>query len=232
MRIPIRVEYFEETLSPDGGRLGRHIEHDQRSKNFAVEAPEGVALRTHYWPRRSAILDQGQVGSCTGNAMAGAIATDTANGPGRTGIDEELALRLYRDATRLDHVRGEYPPDDTGSTGLAVAKAAKRDGFILQYRHAFSIRATLAALQSGPVIVGMSWLTGCDNPDEKGIIDYGGDVRGGHEVLCRGVDMEGYVLWFDNSWGGDWGLNGSFGMRFADFEIALGDGGDVTVPIV
>lgn len=231
MRIPVEIEYLLEDLSNEGGRLGRHKEHDVRSFAYSTaEAPEHVTMETTFWARRSVILDQGNVGSCTGNAEAGVIATDSLHRKGSTGIDEHVALRLYQNATRLDHIQGEYPPDDTGSTGLAVMKAAKKLGWISGYRHSFSFRATLTALQAGPAIVGMAWLTGCDTPDESGIIDYKGSIRGGHEVLCRGVDMGVELLWFDNSWGQDWGLNGSFAMRFEDFKVAMADGGDVTVP--
>jgi hypothetical protein len=230
VRTTIEIEYLEEELSREGGRLGRNKEHDSRSRNFAV-GEEGVELKTVSWARRSPILNQGQIGSCTGNAAAGLLATDSAGRRGATLVDEHVALNLYRWATRLDHIAGEYPPDDTGSTGLAVMKAAKKLGFIAAYRHAFSLRAMAAALQKSPVIVGMAWLTGCDTPASNGIIEYTGDVRGGHEVLCRAVDMEDRLFWFDNSWGTGWGYNGSFGMTFADFETTMHDGGDMTVPV-
>jgi hypothetical protein len=230
-RISVEIEYIGEALG-SGGRLGRHVEHDIRSWAFAVpEAASHAVLKSTFWARRSGILDQGDTGSCTGNAEAGAIATDSNGRTGMTGIDEHVALKLYSGATRIDHIAGEYPPDDTGSTGLAVMKAAQRAGYIRSYRHAFSLGAMLHALQYGPAIVGMAWLTGCDKPDTNGLIAYSGELRGGHEILCRGVDMENSLLWFDNSWGVEWGRAGSFAMTFADFENAMADNGDMTIPV-
>lgn len=230
MRTEIAIEYFDQQPSKNGGELGRHKEHDARSLDYAVRE-EGVELKSVSWTRRSPILDQLKIGSCTGNAEAGLLATDSAGRQGSNLVDEHVAVNLYRWATRLDHIAGEYPPEDTGSTGIAVMKAAKRLGFIVGYRHAFSLHAMVAALQRSPAIVGMAWLEGCDTPSSNGIIQYKGDVRGGHEVLCRAVDMEQRLLWFDNSWGTGWGYNGSFGMTFADFEAAMSDGGDMTVPV-
>lgn len=225
----IDVEQYPEVLG--AGRLGRHREHDARSRSFAVPEPAALPTVTYRWARRSPILDQGSVGSCTGNAMAGAIGTDTEGRYGAYNVDEALALELYSLATELDRVPGIYPPDDVGSSGLAVAKAARNLGKITGYRHAFSVRAAAAALRTGPVIVGMLWLTGCDTPDESGLIRYEGDVRGGHEVLLRGWDADRQLFEFDNSWGPLWGSAGSFHISAADFTHALKQGGDVTVPL-
>lgn len=226
------VEFEELPFVPgDGGMLGRHVEHDDRSKNFPVETGSQQALRSVTWPRRSVIFDQGEIGSCTGNAITGAEATDSINRRGTSGLIEWNALDMYERITRSDRIPGSYPPDDTGSTGLAACKTAKARGWISSYRHAFSLHAMLHALQTGPAIVGMAWLTGCDTPNSNGLISYTGDVRGGHEILCRGVDIENHWLYFDNSWGSDWGMQGSFAMTFPDFEMAMADSGDMTVPL-
>jgi hypothetical protein len=224
----ILIDTFTEL--PGAGRLGRHREHDERSRLFAV-AEDVAAVKTVVWTRRAPIFDQGNLGSCTGNAMAGAVGTDSAGRTGNAMMHEDDAVGLYELATRLDHFPGVYPPDDTGSSGLAVAKAAKRGGFITGYRHAFSLHAALTALQSGPCIVGMAWLTGCDSPDPSGLVRYEGDVRGGHEIELIGCDVDAQTVTFANSWGEGWGAAGYFSMSLGDFHTALKDGGDVTVPV-
>src|SRR5665213_2084144 len=112
-----------------GRRLGRHVERDARSRNSpAASAPiSDVKHLRHGKP-----FDQGDLGSCTGNAMAGAMMTAPYYHASRTMVEANAVL-LYEQATHLDRVPGSYPPDDTGSTGLAVAKAAKRDGYISAY---------------------------------------------------------------------------------------------------
>jgi hypothetical protein len=223
----ITIEALAEL--PGAGRLGRHREHDERSRAYAVAEVTGI--QSVAWTRRAKIFDQGSTGSCTGNAMAGAIGTD---GTGRTGafnLTEDDAVRLYKMATSLDSFPGVYPPEDTGSSGLAAAKAAKHFGFIKAYKHAFSFHAALTALQYGPCIVGITWLTGCDNPDTTGLVKYAGDVRGGHEIELLEADLDRQTVTFANSWGDGWGHAGYFDMSFTDFALALKGGGDVTLPI-
>lgn len=224
----IEIERLAEQAG--AGRLGRHREHDDRSRAFAIAEPVGT-IASVKWERRAPILDQGNLGSCTGNAMAGLLGTDAVGRKGDATVNEDTALELYSLATRLDRYPGAYPPIDTGSSGVAVAKAARKLGRIAGYKHAFSLRAALHALQSGPVIVGMAWLTGCDSPDGSGLVQYSGDVRGGHELLVREYDAETQRLKLDNSWGLRFGVLGSFLMTVPDFGLALRNGGDVTQPV-
>ena len=69
--------------APTDPRLGRHVEHDNRSKQFAFLGkrvkPE---KKTTHWTSAAAPLDQGELGSCTGNALAQWLNTDFAQGYG------------------------------------------------------------------------------------------------------------------------------------------------------
>lgn len=225
------VELIPELPGP--ARLGRHIEHDPKSLFYAVEDRLFGPIATVFWSRRTLILDQGELGSCTGNAMTGWLGCSpfADKFPNVDTFDEKFAVQLYERATQLDNVPGQYPPDDTGSTGLAVAKAAKAEGYISAYHHAFTTKGMLRALQHGPVIIGINWYEGFDNPDPDGIVSIAGVVRGGHEVLVRGVDLESGLLHLDNSWGPLWGAKGSFSMTLDTWARLRREGADVTVPV-
>lgn len=208
--------------------LGRHLEpdHDPRSRAFPAAT---AALRTVLHPHAGIVLNQGRIGSCTGNAGAQALNCDPLRPAGRRLLDEHDAVALYSWATSHDPFPGHYPPDDTGSTGLAVAKAARRLGLVSGYSHAFGLQHALEALVLAPVIVGIPWRQQMFSPTADGWLVVAGDVAGGHEVCLRGLDVERQAVRILNSWGEGWGDGGEAWMRWADLGQLLGQGGDATV---
>lgn len=219
----MKIIHLHEHHVP-GKRLGRHVRHDPRSWGFPAPMAGKIVSVMH--TRLVPPFDQGDVGSCTGNAAVGSISTAPFAHRG----DEAEAVDVYSAATRIDNLRGVYPPDDTGSSGLAVMKVLKSRGLIGGYTHAFGLDATLRALVLRPGITGISWREGCDEPDARGVVRYAGEVRGGHEVELAGLDAEKHLVWFWNSWGDGWGKGGMFAMSWADFGRALADHGDATFP--
>lgn len=224
--------------------LGRHVEHDPRSLNYAHGVLPKSAVRSVDWTRRVPIFDQGSLGSCTGNAAAGLIGTDSATRTGLTTVhltgdtiawpvDEELAVEVYKLATTLDAIDGTYPPDDTGSSGLGAAKALKKLGLATSYRHAFSLDTLKSALQQGPVMVGTVWLQSMFQVGSDGfvIVDSTSAVAGGHEYVLSAFDADRLAFRLDNSWGDGWGLRGSAWLTEADVQWLLSQQGDVTVPV-
>lgn len=233
----MRVEHLPER----GGwfRLGRHVEHDPRSLRFAHGVLPESSVKPVQWQRRVPVFDQGSLGSCTGNAAAGVLATDSAVGAGVKSVtvkgasrpvDEALAVDLYKVATTLDRVPGSYPPDDTGSSGLGVAKALQRWGLASGYTHAFTLDALKSALQTGPAMLGIVWLNSMFDPEPDGTlpVDKTSGLAGGHEIVCSGWDGQRFRL--DNSWGASWGDNGSCWVSQANLVWLLAQDGDVTVP--
>jgi hypothetical protein len=219
-----------------GHRLGRHVEHDPRSRRYPFRATTPVQTTVHRI--RIPVLDQGQLGSCTGNAAVAcvgsdplfeAVPADRRPNPTNAQIDERLAVRLYSAATQLDEVQGQYPPTDTGSSGLAVAKAAKAQGLIAGYQHAFSLEAALQALVLAPLITGVHWYQGFDHPAADGRVSIAGEVRGGHEFVVYGVDAERRVVLARNSWGTAWGNGGTFYFSWDDWGRLLSEQGDATI---
>lgn len=215
--------------------LGRHVEHDPRSRAFPVAVDEAAPLVKKLWRRYGSVLDQGQLGSCTGNAMAGALNTLPIRKTGAKALTEKDAVSIYEAATIVDGIPGQYPPDDTGSSGLAVCKVAKTRGMISSYTHAFSLSQALAALMHGPVITGIDWYEGFDNPSADGLVEISGSIRGGHEIEVLGFDPAynggGGLLTAVNSWGKSWGIAGRFFFTAETWGALLANQGDVTVPL-
>jgi hypothetical protein len=213
-----------------GGALGRRPNFDPRSLRFRVGQP-ARALTSVEHQRRSPVLDQGDLGSCTGNAAVGALGTEPLYStlPGdRASLDEGFAIHVYSLATRIDPFSGEYPPEDTGSDGLSVAKVCKTLGLIPGYLHATSLAGMQAALQDTPVIVGVPWYSGFDDPDSNGHVHVGGEIRGGHEFEVVGMDLELQLFHAVNSWGTGWGRDGHFWFSFNDMNRLLHEDGDCT----
>jgi hypothetical protein len=232
---------------------GRHVEHDPRSLAHAHGVLPKSALKSVDWTRRAPVLDQGQLGSCTGNAATGILGTDSAGRTATTSVtisaagaaashglfaaapyvlDEAFAVALYSLATILDGVPGAYPPTDTGSSGIGVAKALKALGLAAGYSHAFILPALASALQAGPVIIGIPWLNSMFNPGADGRIpvDQSSGVAGGHEIEIARYDATTDEYWITNSWGTGWGLQGRGYLTATDLAWLLSQQGDVTVP--
>jgi len=172
------------------------------------------------------------VAAATGTAMAGWLGTNRRGALGKKTLTAADALALYELATHFDAFPGTYPQQDTGSTGLAVAKAAQQLGLITGYRHAFTIEQALSALAQGPVITGTNWLSGMDRPDPHGVVKLTGSVRGGHEYEVLGYNADTGLVECCNSWGRAWGLRGRFFLSLSDWATLLDADGDVIMPVV
>lgn len=218
-------------------RLGRHVAHDPRSRAYAVQ-PTATSLVATRHEAFIDVLDQGQLGSCTGNAGVAAIYRrpyDVApTWHWSYGPDESGAVALYSAATKLDDYAGTYPPTDTGSDGLSIAKALKAAGIISGYLHAFTLQSALLQLMDTPLITGITWYNSMFDADADGVltVDPESGVAGAHQ-LC----VDEYIpaagnfpalVAGPNSWGPNWNKNGRWYMFVDDWQHLLADDGDVT----
>lgn len=209
--------------------LGRIINHDKVSKQFAFDTT-GITITNITHQRLIPIFNQGSVGSCTGNAGVGNINTSPfiqATNP-IFSPDEAGALKLYNAAQTIDG-NGTYPPVDNGSSGLSIAKALKNAGVVSGYQHTFTLNDALKALMQYPIITGTNWYEDMFSPDADGRVHPTGKLVGGHEYEAFKVDADKGHIWFCNSWGTSWGVNGTFYMTWADYASLLSKSGDATV---
>ena len=232
------TDYVEIFENPTDARLGRHVRHDPRSWNFAFGAADDVGkLKSVRHKSQIPTLNQGQLGSCTGNAATKCLSYDPFWSEAEVkkvlgndaDADEKYAVGVYSDATKLDQYPGAYPPKDTGSDGLSVATVLKSRGLISGYQHAFSLEALLTALAEQPVIVGTQWHQDMFHPAADGKQKITGAVAGGHEYCLDELDVENQRVWMQNSWGDDWGVQGRAYYTWDDMKTLLAASGDCTI---
>lgn len=220
-------------------RLGRHVRHDSKSLRFLTPALPMASLVSTRHGSLIPTLDQGQIGSCTGNAgtkVLGSLpfwstrAIEQVLSMTDADADEKYALGLYSAATVIDSARGSYPPTDTGSDGLSIAKVLKSRGLISGYTHVTSLEAALSALQDTAIITGTEWRGDMYNPASNGRLKITGSVEGGHEFVLDEIDVENKRVWMQNSWGDGWGVkDGRAWFTWDDYEELLHADGDATV---
>lgn len=225
---------LEETPSTSGGgRLGRNIDRRASFDRHHVDATRAPAPPTSLvsWERFCPPFNQGDLGSCTGNAAAGALMTAPLRQPGWN-FTEADAVKIYEQATQFNPPGEQYPPNDDGSSGPCVADALEKDGVVASSVQATDLTAALGLLTLGPVIFGVQWYTSFDTPTPSGecVLTPGATIRGGHEIEAYRVDPAAQLVWFYQSWGATWGSlgNGTFCMSFDTLKAQFRDGGDAT----
>jgi hypothetical protein len=207
--------------------LGARLDgKDERSRAFrAPLAAEIHTVRhTHYGP----VLRQ-WVGSCTGHSATQNLNCRPLHVPRTPYKTDGTAMYIYQLATTLDPWPGAYPPEDTGSSCLAAAKAAQQLGMISAYRWAFGYNEMLAALMLQPVVVGTVWNDRMFNPGRYGFLDVSGSVVGGHAYLITGYAAYAGYFTILNSWGVDWGRRGYARIKAADMRRLIEDDGEAVV---
>lgn len=90
----------------EGMRLGRHIHHDERSRNYPAEQADAIMSVTH--TAYGLPLNQGQVGSCTAEALLGAL-NSIPNFTATVPYTQDDAYSLYAAEVALEG--GTYPPE-------------------------------------------------------------------------------------------------------------------------
>lgn len=212
-------------------RLGRQVVHDPRSRAFALP----VSVDASTWRTRSIpIFDprpnpNQTLGDCTGCQKAMAF---NAFGARKAGVVHGMdwAEQCYSLATTLDPWDGAWPPDDTGSSGLAAAKAAQQMGVGGEYRWLFGgvDEVVQAVMDNHVVAVGTWWYEGGFQPVQESYgmrVEQTGKRLGGHEWTIRGYNKPRDML-LGRCW---WGSFRDFWITRQHLGELLADDGDALV---
>jgi hypothetical protein len=245
-------------FTPEDPRLGRHVFHDPRNREYDVRAlmlAEGAPRQLTLWGRHGPIFDQGacppdvlaelgadpadrSIGCCTNCASFGLLNAEPYARSGRVYTIDD-ALRGYARTTAIDEraVPGIWPPTDTGSTGQHAMKVLRELRLIQAYRWAFRMRTVLSYLAHGPVAAGTVWYDSMFTPvDRDGLphleITPNAEVAGGHEWIIDGNDPAHQRVRMANSWGPRWGQLGRAWVAYGTLERLLSERGDVVVPVL
>jgi len=186
-------------------QLGRIKVHDPASKGFPMLATVNrdlwkTKLNRIYDPRTNPNQCHGE---CTGCANAMMLNSAGNRVTGQV-LGMDYAHKVYSDASANDPFEGAWPPTDTGSSGIAAAKAAQKFGMGGEYRWIFGgADGVIEAVMSGRVVsAGTWWHEGMMERDDKLFIHPTGPRVGGHQFVIRGYNkpMDAAVIrcW----WGG------------------------------
>lgn len=214
-------------------RLDRLIEFDDRSRSFNVAnlLPEDKPPRSYTWSLNQ-ILDQGQEGACVGFGVTHELIAR----PVRVeGLGYKFAReQVYWEAQKIDAWGGgSYPgakPVYEGTSVLAGIKIAQKLGHYDSYYWAFNLEDLILAVgYKGPVVVGTNWYQSMTKPNEDGELEISGRVAGGHCYIINGVSIKKQQLRMTNSWGLEWGFNGSAFISFDTMRRLLAEQGEACV---
>lgn len=222
---PRNLNYLiRDVITPNEG-LSKQALLTSRIKGTA---PVGLekADRKYYWD--SAWWgDQNGFAACTAYALVHAMADGPVTHPGQNPVADPMTL--YGLIQSEDVVHGRNYGFDGGATSLAMAEVAKRVGWIGEYRWGYTLDEFVAAIRTGPVLLGINWYSGMDTPGGRdAIIRAKGHIRGGHEILANGADFKRGLARLKQSWGRDnYGDRGHALLPFEDLEKLIAEDGDV-----
>lgn len=217
---------------------------DHRDHSFAPlkALPKTIPSAVDLSAKMPAVFDQGQLGSCTGNAMAGAFAFAHQgvvvsrlmayyNARALEGSVRQDAGAQIRDVVKGMAQTGACQeklwPYVTKKFATKPTVAAYQDAGrhrVSNYQRLTSLDNMLACLASGePFIFGFSVYESFESEQvaKTGVLNMPArseQLLGGHAVCAVGYDQKTQRFKIRNSWGADWGQQGYFTMPFNYLE--------------
>ena len=203
-----------------------------------IRFPQGLPSAVDLRPECPPVYDQGQLGSCTGNGIAGVIEFAQRKqgnkefSPSRLfiyynervieGTVNEDSGAQVRDGIKSVGTLGAPPETDwpydidkfKEKPPAAAYSDAKQDLVAAYARVAQNLQQMQGCLAEGyPFVFGFTVYESFESQDvaDTGIVPMpssGEKVVGGHCVVAVGYDDSKRVFVIRNSWGADWGLKG------------------------
>ena len=169
--------------------------------------------------------DQGDTPHCTAYALLHAMADGAVTHPGQNPLADPT--ELYDAIVRRDRAANRWFP--AGATSLAMAQEAVARRWIGEFRWGYTLDEFIAPLLRGePVLLGIDWPDGMDEPSKEGIVRWRGRNRGGHEIEANGINLRRGLARLKQSWDRrTYGLNGHVYIPLEDVAAAIAAQGDV-----
>jgi C1A family cysteine protease len=219
---------------------------DHRDLLYAAIAPKISALpkKVDLREKCSPVEDQGQLGSCTANALVGALEFLELK-DGAKFVDLSRLFLYYNERAieeTVDRDSGAFLRDGIKSlakqgvcpealwpyhiadfakkpTDDCYAQALKHQ--ITSYHRINGLKEMRTCLADGyPFVFGFTVYDAFESPEvaKSGVLNMPGKnekVMGGHAVVAVGYDDSKKRFWIRNSWNTDWGQAGYFTMPYA-----------------
>lgn len=195
---------------------GRKFKADKR--DYSLKKLR-VSRTSRFWRDDRWRGDQGYTPECVGFASAHLLST-------RPHVQWLNPHGIYSLAQYLDEWSGE---NYDGTSVRAAMKVLQLLGFIDVYGFAFNVlQVRDYILENGPVVLGISWLEGMENPDKDAVIHATGRDLGGHAILATGYKRGKFRLL--QSWGPSWGDKGHCWLSLHDLDKLLTMDGEAVTP--
>lgn len=217
---------------------------DHRDFKYTIEKPILLPISVDLRSLMPPVYDQGQLGSCTANAIAGAIQFEQIKQKIKTFIPSRLFIYYnervientiasdsgsqIRDGIKSVNSQGvcpeaEWPYIESRFIKKPTAKAYKDalKNQVLQYQAINqSLNDLKTCLASGyPFVFGFTVYDSFESDEvaKTGIVNLPSkseQSQGGHAVVCVGYDDISKRFIVRNSWAADWGQQGYFTMPY------------------
>ncbi len=244
-KTPVRSMAFRYGWVPDVP--------DSRDLYFsAIRAKLKLAPSVDLRAGCSAVEDQGRLGSCTANALAGnlefldksadGVYTDASRLfiyynervlQGNTASDAGASLRNGIKTLAKDGACSEalwpYNIEKFADKPLAACYNDGKKHCIVSYHRILNLDEMLACLSEGfPFVFGFAVYESFETPAvaRTGLVPMPGKserMLGGHAVLAVGYNQKDKRFLVRNSWGEGWGMGGYFTIPFAYLETLAAD---------
>lgn len=213
----------------------------EANRQYRVAAPPADLSKQAVWWAGGVVLDQLNEGSCVGHSVIGEWLASPVRGKlgNYTTLGAQIeghrrAVDVYNRAKAIDEFEGV---DYDGTSVRAGLLVGRERGWYTGFRWAFNLTELRAALQDGPVIIGVEWHEDSYDTQPNGDLRTTGPVVGGHCLLVTGYspnyNNRGPRYRLRNSWG-RWGLRGTGDGYIAPDAldgILFAAGGEAAIPV-